>query len=113
MTNGTVGNVVGTSDRTITVTYNGGEKNVLVPADVPIVTYEPGSPSDIKAGAHVIIFATKAADGSLSADRISVGKDGLDAADVAVRARARDEEGRAWRSKRPERRGAGGCRSIR
>jgi len=77
MTNGTVGAVVGTSDRTITVTYNGGEKKVLVPADVPIVTYEPGSVSDIKAGAHVIIFATKAADGSLSADRISVGKDGL------------------------------------
>jgi hypothetical protein len=77
MTNGTVGSVVGTSDRTLTVKYQGGEKKVIVPADVPIVTFEPGSAADIKAGAHVIIFATKATDGSLSADRINVGKDGL------------------------------------
>ena len=77
MTNGTVGSVVGTKDRTITVSYNGGQKTVLVPADVPIVTFEPGTPDEVKAGAKVIIFATKAADGSLSADRVNVGKDGL------------------------------------
>ena len=77
MTNGTVGSVVGSSDRVLTVKYLGGEKKVEVPADVPIVTFEPGSAADIKPGAKVIIFAMKAADGSLSANRISVGKDGL------------------------------------
>jgi hypothetical protein len=49
----------------------------VAPADVPVVTFEPGDSSELKAGAHVIIFATKAADGSLSADRVNVGKDGL------------------------------------
>jgi hypothetical protein len=77
MTNGTVGSVVGSSDRTLTVKYEGGEKKVEVPADVPIVTFEPGSAADLKAGAKVIIFAMKGADGSLSTERISVGKDGL------------------------------------
>jgi hypothetical protein len=48
-----------------------------VPADVPVVTFEPGDPSELKAGARVIVFATKAADGSLSADRVNVSKDGL------------------------------------
>jgi hypothetical protein len=77
MTNGTVGSVVGSSDRTLTVKYQGGEKKVEVPADVPIVTFEPGSSADIKPGAKVIIFGMKGADGSLSTERISVGKDGL------------------------------------
>jgi len=77
MTNGTVGSVIGTKDRTITVSYNGGQKTVLVPADVPIVTFEPGMADEVKPGAKVIIFALKAADGSLSADRVNVGKDGL------------------------------------
>jgi hypothetical protein len=77
MTNGTVGSVVGTKDRTLTVSYNGGEKKVEVPADVPIVTFEPGTLDELKAGAKVIIFATKATDGSLTSDRVSVGKDGL------------------------------------
>jgi hypothetical protein len=77
MTNGTVGSVVGTKDRTITVSYQGGQKTVVVPADVPIVTFEPGTMDEVKAGAHVIVTATKAADGSLSADRINVGKDDL------------------------------------
>ena len=77
MTNGTVGSVVGSTDRTLTVKYQGGEKKVLVPADVPIVTFEPGNASELKAGAHVIVQAMKAADGTLSASRVNVGKDGL------------------------------------
>jgi hypothetical protein len=77
MTNGTVGSVVGSSDRTLTVKYEGGEKKVEVPADVPIVTFEPGTRDEVKAGAKVIVSAMKAADGSLSADRVNVGKDGL------------------------------------
>ena len=41
MTNGTVGSVVEANGRTITITYKGGEKRVVVPDDVPVVSYEP------------------------------------------------------------------------
>jgi len=77
MTNGTVGDVVGTSDRTLTVKYKGAESKVFVPANVPIVTYEPGEPSMLSPGAHILLTVTKAADGGMTADRVQVGKDGL------------------------------------
>ena len=77
MTNGTVGTVSGTSDRTITVKYGTEEKTVSVPETAPIVSFQPGSRAELVKGAHVIIFAQKAPDGTLSAARVSVGKDGL------------------------------------
>jgi hypothetical protein len=77
MTNGTVGDVVGTSGRTLTLRYKGGEKKVFVPENVPIITYMPGTPAMLVAGAHVIITAVKKPDGSVVATRIGVGKDGL------------------------------------
>ncbi|HWK43600.1 MAG TPA: hypothetical protein VNT30_02675 [Stellaceae bacterium] len=77
MTNGTVGDVVGTDGRVLTVKYNGKETKVVVPADVPIVTYEPGEPTMLTPGAHVFISVTKSADGTMSAERVTVGKDGL------------------------------------
>jgi hypothetical protein len=78
MTNGTVGNVVGTVGRTLTVTYQGRKAVVNVPPDTPIVTYERGSVSMLTPGAHILIFgATRAADGTLNASRVSVGKNGL------------------------------------
>jgi hypothetical protein len=75
--NGTVGNVSDTGDLTITVKYGNGEKTVLVPDTVPVVTYAPGNSADLRTGAHVILFASKDPDGMLTAGRISVGKDGL------------------------------------
>jgi hypothetical protein len=77
MTNGTVGSVTGSAGRTLSVTYQGGEKTIVVPPDTPVVTYEPGSPALLVAGAHVIVMANEASDGTLSATRISVGKNGL------------------------------------
>jgi hypothetical protein len=77
MTNGTVGAVTGTSGKTLTVAYKGGEKTIVVPPGTPIVTYEPGSPALLVAGAHVIVMGNEAADGKISATRISVGKNGL------------------------------------
>jgi len=35
MTNGTVGAVTGSVGRTLTVTYQGGEKTIVVPQDTP------------------------------------------------------------------------------
>ena len=77
MTNGTVGAVTGSVGRTLTVSYKGGEKTIVVPPDTPVVTYEPGSRALLVPGAHVIVMGTEAGDGALSATRISVGKDGL------------------------------------
>jgi hypothetical protein len=77
MTNGTVGDLVGSKGRTLTVKYKGGEKTVIVPDDVPIVSIEPGTRDLLKPGAHVIVFAKKGADGSLTAMSVNVGENGL------------------------------------
>jgi hypothetical protein len=77
MTNGTVGDVVLSSGRTLKVGYKGGEKTIVVPPETPIVTYEPGSRALLVNGAHVIVFATEGPANSLTATRIAVGKDGL------------------------------------
>lgn len=77
MTNGTIGTVEGSKDRTITVKYASGEKKVEVPDDVPVVTFEPADPSLLKAGAPVMIFAMKGADGTLSAGGVTVGENGV------------------------------------
>jgi hypothetical protein len=77
MTNGTVGDLVETNGRTLIVKYKGGEKKVVVPDDVPIVNLESGDRSLLALGTKVVLFATKGADGSLSAGFISAGKDGV------------------------------------
>jgi hypothetical protein len=77
MTNGTVGSVTGSVGRTLTVTYKGGEKTIVVPPDTPIVTYEAGSRALLVPGAHVIVFAAQTTDGKVTATRIAVGKNGL------------------------------------
>jgi hypothetical protein len=76
MTNGTVGSVVGTSNRTITVTYNGGQKTVTLPDNIPIVTFEPGDKSLLVPGAKVVVRGSKGGDGKIAATFVSVGKDG-------------------------------------
>jgi hypothetical protein len=77
MTNGTVGSVTGTAGRTLTVTYQGGEKTIAVPLETPVVTYEPATRAMLVPGAHVILFGTEGDGGAITATRISVGKDGL------------------------------------
>ncbi len=67
MTNGTVGTVTGTGDRTITVQYGTEAKTMVVTDKTPIVTFQPGQMSELTAGAHVIVFAQKAGDGTLTA----------------------------------------------
>lgn len=79
MTNGTVGDMVtATDDRTLTVKYQGGEKKIVVPPNVPIVRYEVGDRGDLKPGVHVTALnAVKKPDGSIEAPRLNVGRDGL------------------------------------
>jgi hypothetical protein len=77
MTNGTVGSLVAANGRTITITYKGGEKRVVVPDDVPVVTYEPADRTALIVGANVLINGNRAADGTVTAASVSVGKNGL------------------------------------
>jgi hypothetical protein len=77
MTNGTVGDLVVSDGRTMTVKYsNGGEKKIVVPDDVPIVSLEPADRTLLVAGAHVLVVPMKGADGMLTASRINVGVNG-------------------------------------
>jgi hypothetical protein len=78
MTNGTVGSLLAAPNgRTLTITYPGGEQRVVVPDGVPIVTYEPTDRTALTPGANVLINGKRAADGTVTASSVSVGKDGL------------------------------------
>ena len=79
MTNATVAETVaGTEGQNILVKYKDGEKKVVVPKDTPIVTFVVGDKSELKPGAKIIIFgAAKQDDGTLEANRVNVGRDGI------------------------------------
>jgi hypothetical protein len=79
MTNATVAETVASTDgQTILVKYKDGEKKVVVPPGTPVVTFVPGEKSELKSGAKIIIFgATKKEDGTLEANRVNVGRDGI------------------------------------
>ncbi|MFO1083549.1 MAG: hypothetical protein U1E21_03205 [Reyranellaceae bacterium] len=78
MTNATVSTVASAGDgQTLTLTYKDGSQTIRVKPGTPIVTFAPGDRSDAKVGAKVFLGAAKAADGSLTATRLLVGKDGL------------------------------------
>jgi hypothetical protein len=78
MTNGTiVARVDGVSGSKLTVTYKGGQQTIVVDPKAPIVSFQPGARADLKPGAAIIARGARAADGSLDAQRVLVGKDGL------------------------------------
>jgi hypothetical protein len=75
---GTVG-AAGTTggEPSFVVKYKEGDKRIVVPANAHIVRYEVGSKDDLKAGAPFSIqAAAKQPDGTFTAPRINVGKDG-------------------------------------
>ena len=77
MTNATVTNV-GDSMQTgkLTVQYKGGEKQVNVPAGLPIMLLEPADRALLVPGTHLVVTATRSDDGGLTATSITVGKNG-------------------------------------
>ena len=79
MTNATVAETVkGAEGQTILVKYKDGEKKVVVPPETPVVTFVASDKSEIKPGAKLIIFgAAKKEDGTLEANRVNVGRDGI------------------------------------
>ncbi|MFY1663499.1 DUF5666 domain-containing protein [Pseudomonas sp. Pseu.R1] len=77
MTNGSVGDLVTSNGRTITVNYKGGQKKIVIPDDVPIVNLVPGDRSLLKPGVKVVLQAQPGADGALTALSISAGENGV------------------------------------
>ncbi|KQO73083.1 hypothetical protein ASF22_01765 [Methylobacterium sp. Leaf87] len=76
MTNGAVGTLSGTEGRTLLVKYQGGEKKVTVPDDVPVTLVDPGEKSILVPGSKLVAFTKKGADGTLSAPILIVGRNG-------------------------------------
>jgi hypothetical protein len=76
MTNGAVGTLSGTDGRTMLVKYQGGEKKVVVPDDVPVTLVDPGEKSIVVPGAKVVAFTKAGPDGKLNAAVLIVGRNG-------------------------------------
>lgn len=75
MTNGNVATSTAAGGaKQLTVTYKGGEKQILVPPNVPVVMLAPGKRDDMKSGSHVVV--TTAKDSNVAAG-IAVGNDGV------------------------------------
>ncbi len=79
MTNANVDTAVTAVDgQMLTLKFKDGEKKLLVTPKTAVVAYTPGDRAELKPGIKVFIAAAqKQADGSLTAARISYGRDGL------------------------------------
>jgi len=77
MTNATVADLARSPNgRTLTLHYKDGEKTVIVPDGVPIVTFRPGDRSLIVPGAKVFIVAD-VSDDQFTVRRLLIGRNGL------------------------------------
>ena len=78
MTNATVTAVVNsTNGHSVNLKYKDGSVDIAIPDGIPLVTPTTADRSDVKPGAAVLVGATKAADGSLTATGLTVEKDGV------------------------------------
>ena len=77
MTHATVAEVVTAAQgRTLKLRYKDGEKSVIVPDNVPIVTFKPGDRSLLVPGAKVLV-TSQMRDGKPTALRAIAGRDGF------------------------------------
>ena len=77
MTNATVAEVAATPQgRSLRLRYKDGEKTVIVPDGVPIVTFKPGDRSLLVPGAKVLVTAPQR-DGKPTALRALAGRNGV------------------------------------
>jgi hypothetical protein len=78
MTNATVAGIASAAQgQVLKVTYKGGESEIIVGPDTPVVSFGPGDASLLKPGAAIFTTALKKPDGSLSATRVNAEKDGV------------------------------------
>ena len=78
MTNATVDTTVASVDgQVVMLKYKDGEKKIVIGPDAEIIYNVVGDKNDLKPGASIVIVgANKAPDGSYSAARVNVGRDG-------------------------------------
>jgi hypothetical protein len=81
MTNATVADLAAApksvrGGQQLRLTYKGGEKTVIVPPDVPVVTFRPGTESLLVPGAKVLVNAQEK-NGIPTALRVTAGRNGF------------------------------------
>jgi len=80
MTNANVDSEVAISDgKKLVLKYKDGDKTFIVPDNVKVVMFAPGTPADVKPGAKIfIVAAKKMPDGTLEAPGATVSSGGVD-----------------------------------
>ena len=80
MTNANVDSEVDISDgKKLVLKYKDGDKTFIVPDNVKVVMFAPGTPADVKPGAKIfIVAAKKMPDGTLEAPGATVSAGGVD-----------------------------------
>lgn len=77
MTNGTVGQVVQAAGGSeLDVAYPGGQRHIVVPPDVPIMSMMPGGRDLVKPGTPVVVVTMAGPDGGTVARFVMVGVNG-------------------------------------
>jgi hypothetical protein len=66
-----------TGNRELTLSYPGGQQQIIVPPDIPVVETVAADRSLMKTGEYVLVNATRAEDGRISAARVLVSRDGV------------------------------------
>ncbi len=80
MTNANVDSEVAISDgKKLVLKYKDGDKTFIVPDNIKVVMFAPGTAADLKPGAKIfIVAAKKLPDGTLEAPGVTVSSDGVD-----------------------------------
>ncbi|GGE95764.1 hypothetical protein [Sphingomonas prati] len=75
MTNGTVtGGAAAPGETKLTISYKGGKAQVVVPANIPVVRFEPTTRAVLAKGQRVFAVMTAGKEGAKS---VAIGKDGI------------------------------------
>jgi hypothetical protein len=78
MTNGNVAAIVRSAGgQQLTLDYPGSTQKIVVPAGTPIVTNTPADRSFLKPGEYIFTVAQVGADGTMTAQRVTVSRDGV------------------------------------
>jgi hypothetical protein len=78
MTNGSIDSAVTAVDgNELVLKYKDGEKKFIIPANVEVVMFVPGTVADLKPGEKVFVAAKKLPDGTLEPQFITVGHNGV------------------------------------
>jgi hypothetical protein len=78
MTNAIVGSsVVATGKRELTLQFKGGTQRIVVPESAALVRAVPGTRADLVPGEYIFAVAQVGTDGTMTAPRVQVSKDGV------------------------------------